>query len=91
MPESPDIVRVSSTPEEFRKSMGVIPPGGGGELGALVSEDSSDWERGGKQEFLKLLYHFTFWAKDVLAIRGACSRCCPVVGFFSTSRSSLQS
>lgn len=53
-------MRVSSTPEEFRKSLGVISPGGGGESGALVSEDSSDWERGGQLDFLKRLYHFTF-------------------------------
>lgn len=70
MPGSPRHC-VSSAPEEFRKSMGVIPPGGGGELGALVSEDSSDWERGGKQELLKLLYHFTF---------GMCKGCAGHVG-----------
>lgn len=71
--------------------MVVIPPGGGGELGALVSENSSDWERGSKQEFLKLLYHFTFGAKDVLPTQGACRRCGPVVDFFPTSQSSVQS
>lgn len=59
---------LSSTLGEFSESLVMIAPGGGGELGAQVSEGRSVRERVAKQEFLKLPYYFTFGTKKMLAI-----------------------